>query len=116
MHINSSDFAQPAFPPRQREHGGNVVNSEIYPLPRCPHLHSSSTTPRRVPDELRLMLSGQPYLASDPYIQRIASTQRQKLHAIHDERDDAKRTALLKGFFNCEGVFASMGPIFAEYV
>ncbi|KAF5335820.1 hypothetical protein D9611_009576 [Ephemerocybe angulata] len=72
-------------------------------------------SPAESPHELRLMISGQPYLASDPYIQRIASTQRKKLHAINDERDDAKRTALLKGFFNCEGVFANMGPIFAEY-
>jgi hypothetical protein len=66
--------------------------------------------------EFDLMISGKPYLASDAYIQRIATAQRQKLYQINDERDDEKRTELMKRFFKCKGVFANMGPIFCEYV
>ncbi|KAG5646093.1 hypothetical protein DXG03_004332 [Asterophora parasitica] len=65
-------------------------------------------------DEFELMVSGKPYLASDPYVQRVAQAQRKKVYAINDERDDEKRNALMRKFFKSsgEGKYYNHPPFF----
>ncbi|KAJ7499477.1 putative O-acetyl transferase [Mycena latifolia] len=73
--------------------------------------------------EFNLMVQGKPYLASDPYIGRVAAAQRAKLRVINAELDAAKRRTLLHDFFTVtdEGENASweiviVEPFFCEYV
>jgi acetyltransferase-like isoleucine patch superfamily enzyme len=73
--------------------------------------------------EFNLMIQGKPYLASDPYIGRVAAAQRAKLRAINAELDVAKRQALCHDFFTVtdEGEdgkweMGFVSPFFCEYV
>jgi maltose O-acetyltransferase len=68
--------------------------------------------------EFDLMVSGAPYLASDPYIQTVAKTQRAKLNEINAEKDEVRRIELLRGFFDLEkdSEFDVWAPFFCEYV
>ncbi|KAG8686169.1 putative O-acetyl transferase [Ceratobasidium sp. 395] len=67
--------------------------------------------------EFELMVSGGSYLASDPYIQTVARTQRAKMNEINAEKDSAKRSELLHNFFNVdkETEFDIWAPFFCEY-
>ncbi|KAJ7664705.1 hypothetical protein B0H17DRAFT_299562 [Mycena rosella] len=71
--------------------------------------------------EFNLMVQGKPYLASDPYIGRVATAQRAKLRAINVQLDATKRTTLLHDFFTVtdEGESAweigIVEPFFCEY-
>lgn len=69
--------------------------------------------------EFLRMISGQPYLASDPYVRKVATIQRNKLRAIQTEEDDQKREVLLKKFFTLSKPDARVivvSPFFCEYV
>lgn len=50
--------------------------------------------------ELERMLTGQPYLASDPLIRALAARQRKKLRELNDELDDGRRAELFAAFFD----------------
>ncbi|QRV95235.1 maltose O-acetyltransferase [Ceratobasidium sp. AG-Ba] len=67
--------------------------------------------------EWGLMVSGAPYLASDPYIQTIAKARRSKLNEINAEKDSDRRSELLHEFLNVEkdAEFDIWMPFFCEY-
>jgi hypothetical protein len=70
-------------------------------------------------EEFNIMISGKPYRASDPYIQRIAGAKRSKVFEINDARDDAKRMNLFKQFVKSgkqDAKFFILLPFFCEYV
>ncbi|KAF8601214.1 hypothetical protein BDV93DRAFT_524936 [Ceratobasidium sp. AG-I] len=63
------------------------------------------------------MVSGAPYLASDPYIRQVAKAQRAKLKAINKEEHDDERMKLLRAFINTDkdAQFDIWAPFFCEY-
>ncbi|KAJ1305127.1 hypothetical protein OPQ81_000164 [Rhizoctonia solani] len=63
------------------------------------------------------MITGQPYLASDPYIQKIAREQSRKVREINTEEDEAKREVLLRRLLKCkeDAQVAIVMPFFCEY-
>ncbi|KAF8714513.1 Maltose acetyltransferase, partial [Rhizoctonia solani] len=63
------------------------------------------------------MIAGRPYLASDPYIQRIAGEQGRKVRELNAEQDDKKREALLRQLLKCkeDAQVAIVMPFFCEY-
>lgn len=68
--------------------------------------------------EFDLMVSGAPYLASDPYIGQVARAQRAKLNRINKEEDSEERMKLLRDFVNADkdAEFDIWAPFFCEYV
>ncbi|ELU38875.1 Hexapep domain-containing protein [Rhizoctonia solani AG-1 IA] len=63
------------------------------------------------------MIAGRPYLASDPYIQRIAGEQGRKVRELNAEQDDEKREVLLRQLLKCkeDAQVAIVMPFFCEY-
>ncbi|GAB1521131.1 hypothetical protein RhiTH_004222 [Rhizoctonia solani] len=63
------------------------------------------------------MIAGRSYLASDPYIQRIAGEQGRKVRELNAEQDDKKREALLRQLLKCkeDAQVAIVMPFFCEY-
>ncbi|CAE6339823.1 unnamed protein product [Rhizoctonia solani] len=63
------------------------------------------------------MISGKPYLASDPYVQKVAREQGKKVKELNVEQDDEKREVLLRSLLTCkEGAqLAIVMPFFCEY-
>lgn len=87
-------------------------------------IHTMAQDPR-MPDpadgekaEFTSMIRGGMYLASDPYIQKIAAQESAKVKAINVEQDEAKRMQLLRDFMGIaqDIDFYWIGPLFAEYV
>jgi hypothetical protein len=68
--------------------------------------------------EFERMIVGEPYFASDPYIQQVATAQRKKVDEINAEKDDTKRETLFKNFLKCkeDATVAIVLPFFCEYV
>jgi hypothetical protein len=68
--------------------------------------------------EFEIMVNGGMYLASDPYIQKIAKQESAKVKAINAEEDDAKKIRLLRDFMGLSDDvdFYWITPLFAEYV
>jgi hypothetical protein len=68
--------------------------------------------------EFELMISGKPYLASDPYIRQVASKAAAKVREINKEEDDIKRQALVRSFIKCDSnaQIWITPPFFCEYV
>ncbi|CAE6438276.1 unnamed protein product [Rhizoctonia solani] len=63
------------------------------------------------------MIAGKPYVASDPYVQKVAREQSQKVRELNAEQDDEKREALLRRLLNCkeDAQVAILMPFFCEY-
>ncbi|CAE7138682.1 unnamed protein product [Rhizoctonia solani] len=63
------------------------------------------------------MISGNPYVASDPYVQKVAGEQGQKVRELNAEQDDEKRGVLLRRLLNCkeDAEVAIVMPFFCEY-
>lgn len=68
--------------------------------------------------EFEIMINGGMYLASDPYIQKIAKQEAAKVKAINAEQDDARKMRLLRDFMGLSDDidFYWVTPFFAEYV
>ncbi|CEL59910.1 Nodulation protein L OS=Rhizobium meliloti (strain 1021) GN=nodL PE=3 SV=1 [Rhizoctonia solani AG-1 IB] len=63
------------------------------------------------------MIAGRPYLASDPYVQKIAGEQGRKVKELNAEQDDEKREVLLRKLLKCkeDAQVAIVMPFFCEY-
>ncbi|CUA69708.1 hypothetical protein RSOLAG22IIIB_14092 [Rhizoctonia solani] len=63
------------------------------------------------------MIAGKPYLASDPYVQKIAREQGRKVKELNAEQDDEKREVLLRRLLNCkeDAEVGILMPFFCEY-
>ncbi|KAH7338357.1 hypothetical protein B0J17DRAFT_662221 [Rhizoctonia solani] len=63
------------------------------------------------------MIAGRPYLASDPYVQKVAGEQGRRVKELNAEQDDEKREVLLRGLLNCrdDSQVAIVMPFFCEY-
>ncbi|KAL1410295.1 hypothetical protein Q8F55_004301 [Vanrija albida] len=66
-----------------------------------------ATAPALLPGEdyeqLENMLAGRPYLASDPYLDRLRVRGFETLYDINRTRDNGERMAALKPFLDCRG-------------
>ena len=64
-----------------------------------------------------LMIKGEPYQASDPYVSNLRIEQAKKLWEINHEPDPEKYTALMRGLLNIkEGDFYCVTPFTCEFV
>ncbi len=64
------------------------------------------------------MVSGKPYLASDPYLDRLRETYLDLIHTINNERDGGKRAEMWRSFIHFKGEPGKsfiVSPFLCEY-